>query len=101
MARAQIFGQAHGAGNVDAGRSAKAEALVLQQVEDGFDRLGVGDAVSKIDRRVFKIFRDAALADALSDGSAFGLQLAARVITVERRAEWVGQRDADLRVAGL
>ena len=42
-------GQADGAGNVDPGRAAQAQAFVLEEVEDDRQRLVVGDQISLVD----------------------------------------------------
>ena len=77
------------------------EALVLEQVEDDRQRLVVRDLEGAVDRRAFEIGGDAALADAFGDRGAFGLELAGRVVGVERRAHRIGERDLDVGVALL
>ena len=72
-----------------------------QQVEDDRQRLLVGDLIGEVDRRVFEILGDAALADAFGDRAAFGLELAVLVVMVERGAHRIGQRDLDVLVGPL
>ena len=73
VAGAELLGQANGAGDIDAGRAAEAEAFVLEQIEDDRQRLLVGNLIGGVDRRVFEILGDAALADALGDRGAFAI----------------------------
>ena len=84
VAGAEIARQPDRAGDVDAGRAAQAQALVLEEVEDDRQRLLVGDLVGDVDRDAFEVGGDAALADALGDRGALGLELARRVLAVER-----------------
>lgn len=46
------LGEADRAGNVDARRTAKNQSLMLGEVEDDFQRLGVGDLVRGVDGRL-------------------------------------------------
>ena len=69
---------------------------MLEQVEDDRHGLLVGDLIGDVDRRALEILRDAALADALGDRRALGLELAGRVVAVERGAHRIG--DGDLRL---
>src|SRR3546814_9159971 len=52
-------------------------------------------------RRTLEVGGDPALADALGDRAALGLQLAMRIVMVEGGAHRVGEADPDLRVAAL
>src|SRR5580704_14772456 len=94
VAGAELLGQPNGAGDIDAGRAAEAEPLVLEQIEDDRHRFRVGDLIGEIDRRIFQVLGDAALADAFGDRGAFRLQRAGRVVAVERGAHRIGERDA-------
>ena len=95
MARPHIAGHCHRARDVDGRRSTEIQALVAHQVVDDRKRLGIGKAISGVDRRLGKIGGDPPLPDPFRDRRSFGLQLAMRVVVVERRAMRVGQRDAD------
>ena len=61
---------ADGAGDIDAGRAAHAQALMLQQIEDDGQGFLVGNLIGVVDRRAFQIGGDAALADAFGDRGA-------------------------------
>ena len=74
------------AGDVDAAGAAEAQPLVLQQVEDDRQRLLIGNLIGLVDRGAVEVLGYPALADALGDGAAFGLELAVRVVVVERRS---------------
>ena len=89
------------AGDVDAGRAAEAQALLLDQVEDDRQRLLVGDLPGEVGREAFEIGGDAALPDAFGDRAAFGLEHAVGVEAVERRAQRIGERDLHVRVLRL
>src|SRR5580693_6967695 len=67
---------------------------MLEQVENNRYRLRIGNLVGDVDRRIFEIPGDAALADALGDRGALRLQRTGRVIAVERGAHRIGERDA-------
>jgi hypothetical protein len=54
---------------------------------------GVADAELRVDGRAVQIGGDAPLPDALGHAVALGLQLAMRVIIVQRRAMRIGERD--------
>ena len=86
------------AGDVDAGRAAEAQALLLDQVEDDRQRFLVGDLAGEVGREAFEVGGDAALADAFGDRAALGLEHALGVEAVERRAQRIGERDLDVRV---
>src|SRR6185437_8729596 len=101
VSRAKLLGEPDGAGDVDAGGTAEAEALVLEQIEDEGHRLLVGYLVGDVDRRILEILGDAALTDAFGDRGTLGLELAGRVVAVERGAHWIGKRDANRAVALL
>src|SRR5262249_39416895 len=75
--------------------------FVLEQVEDDWHRLRVGDLVGDVDRRIFHVLRDAALSDAFGDRRALRLEHAGRVEAVERSTHRVGERDPDVLVARL
>src|SRR5580700_2321727 len=94
VAGAELLGEADGTGDVDAGRAAEAQPLVLEQIEDDRYRFGVGDLIGGVDRRIFQVLGDAALADAFGDRGALRLQHAGRVVAVERGAHRIGKRDA-------
>ena len=76
----ELAGEADGAGDVDARRAAEARGPLRQKVEDDRHRLVVRDLVGAVDRRAFEVGGDPALADALGDRGALGLQLAGRVV---------------------
>ena len=78
LARPQLARQPDRAGDVDAGRAAHAPAPRLDQVEDRAHHLLVGDPVGVVDRQALEVGGDPALADALGDRGALGLQLAVR-----------------------
>ena len=67
MAGAEVLGEPNGAGDVDRGRAAEAEAFFLYQVEDVGQRFGIADLVAEVGREAFEVRGDAALADALGD----------------------------------
>ena len=75
----------HRAGDVDPGRAAHHQPLVLGEIEDRSQHLLVGDAVGVVDLQPLEVGGDAALADAFADRGSLGLQLAVRVVLVERR----------------
>jgi hypothetical protein len=57
---------------------------------------GIADAELRVDGRAIQIGGDAPLPDALGHAVALGLQLAMRVIVVQRRAMRIGERDLDV-----
>ena len=63
----------------------------MHEVEQHRQHLLVGDLEPAVERRAFEIGGDAALADAFGDRVALGLQLAVRVIVVDRRAHRIGE----------
>src|SRR5687767_10012113 len=101
MPRPQVLRQPDGAGDVDAGGAAHAQSFLLQEVEHDRQGFAVGDAVGEVDRRAVHVLGHAALADAFSDGGAFGLQLAGGEIRVHRRTVGIGNGDLDVLVALL
>src|SRR5690606_8527372 len=58
----------------------------------------VGDLERVVDRGAFEVAGDAALADALADRAAFGLELAGLDPAVDRRALRIGRCDHDAGV---
>ncbi len=56
----------------------------------------IGDEERFVDLQALEVRGDAALADAFGDRAALGLELAGRVVTVERGARHVGERDDDV-----
>src|SRR5579885_3225763 len=101
VAGPQLAGEADGAGDIDAGGAADAEALVLQQVEDQRQRLLVGDLAGEIDGRALDVLGDAALADPLGDRGALDLDLVPGEPVIVGRAERIGEADLDPRIALL
>ena len=55
VAGPKVLGQADGAGDVDAGRAAEAEAFVFQEVEDDRQRFLVGDLYGTSTRSALEI----------------------------------------------
>src|SRR3546814_9699567 len=76
----------HRAGDVDAGREAEAQPLLVEQAANDVQPFGVGDAELRIDRRALQIGRDAVLPDALGDARSFGFQFAALIIVIDRKS---------------
>src|SRR6185312_12925300 len=63
-----LLGEPDGAGDVDAGRAAHAQPFVLEQVENHRYRLLVANLIGDIDRGIFQVLGNAALANAFGDG---------------------------------
>src|SRR5262245_30878379 len=99
--RPQLLGKPDRARDIDAGRAAHAQTLVLEQIEDDWNRLLVGYLIGDVDRRILQVLGDATLADAFGDGRTLRLEHAMGVVAVERRAHRIGERDADVLVARL
>ena len=79
-----MLGQAHGAGDINAGRAAHAQALVAQQVEDVGQGFLVADGECCIDLGLGDIIGHVVDPNALDNGAArAGLQLAVAEILVE------------------
>ena len=87
--------------DIDAARSAEAQAFVLEQLENQRQRFLVRYLVGVIDRRVFEIGRHAALTDAFGDRVALHLQLAGLDPGIDRSTHRIGGGDLDVRVARL
>src|SRR5262245_3773736 len=49
LARAKILGQPDGAGDIDAGRAAEAEPLLLEQIENNGQRFLIGNEIGLVD----------------------------------------------------
>ena len=96
MARSQVARQPDRPGDVDAARAAETESFLLDEVEEDRQRLGVGDLVGVVDGDALEVACDAALADALRDRGALGLELTVLEVVVHRRAHRVGDGDHDL-----
>ena len=101
MAGPQFAGKADGAGNVDAGRAAKAQTLFLDQVENDRKRFLVGHLEGKVRSEAVKIGGDASLADAFRDRASISLQFTAGVEGVQCGAERIGERDLDVPALGF
>src|SRR3546814_19573802 len=59
----------------------------------------VGNLDRRVHREALEIGSDAALADALADRAALGLQRAVGVVVVERRAQGIGEADDEALLA--
>src|SRR3954470_12708555 len=97
LARPQLLGEADSAGDVDAGRAAKAEAFVLEQIE--YDRYGlfVGNEIGLLDFDVVDDRRHAAEPDAFGDRAALGgFSLALGEQVVHRGAARISNADHDV-----
>ena len=99
VAGAEFLGQPDGAGDIDAGRAAEAQAFVLEQVEDDRQRFFVGDLKAKsiVSPSRLAVMRPWPMPSVIEVPSA--LQLAVRVEAVERGAQRIGERDRDVLVA--
>src|SRR5215471_15559468 len=64
----QLLGKPDRTRDIDPGRAAHAQTLVLEQIEDDWNRLLVGYLVGDVNRRVLQVLGDATLADAFGDG---------------------------------
>src|SRR6056297_4356573 len=91
LAGAEIAGETHRPGDVDARRAAEAKALMLEKVEDDRQRLGIGDRVGEIRGEALQIGGDPALPDALGDRAALRLRLTGAVDRGDGRAFGVGE----------
>src|SRR5690606_27011897 len=89
------------ASDIDAGRGAEAEAFLFEELEDDSHGLLILDPPGMIDLDTFQILSDAALADAFGDRAAFSLQLARRVVAVERSSRRIGEANLDVLALGL
>jgi hypothetical protein len=89
----QLAAQRHRARHVDPARQPQRQTFLLQQFAQPVQAFGVADAELRVDGRAIQIGGDAPLPDALGHAVALGLQLAMRVIIVERRAMRIGERD--------
>ena len=74
---------------------------MLDQVEQDGQGLFVRDLVGHVDRRAFEIGGDAALADALRDGIALGLEFAPGEPVEQRRAHGIAEGDPDVGISLL
>lgn len=67
VAGTEFPGKPNGAGNVDRRRSAEAQSLVFDEIEDVGQGLRIRDAVGEVGRKAFQIRRDPALTDPFGD----------------------------------
>src|SRR6185503_19584321 len=72
---------------------------MAEEVEGDGEAFAVGDEEGFVGLEAFEVGGDPALADPLGDRASFGLQLAGGVVTVERCAGYVGERDDDVAIA--
>ena len=91
MAGAKLSCEPDRASDIDSGRSPDAEPLFLDQIENNRKRFLVRHLIGKVRLEPFKVGRDAALANALSDRVAFGLELTVSVVTEESRTTRIGK----------
>src|SRR5690606_1246473 len=82
--------------DIDAGGSAHAKPLLLNEIEDDRQRLLIRDLVGEIGRETVEIGGDTPLPYAFGDRSALGIELAGRIIAVKCGAQRIGQRDPDV-----
>ena len=101
MARPQLAGHGDRAGHIDRRRATQIQPLIAHQVIDDGKRLGIGQAVGRVDGGFGKIGRDAALADPFRDRIALGFQFAIHVVLIQSRSVGVRQRDPYVRVLFL
>ncbi len=100
VAGPHVSGETNRAGDIDSARSAEAQPLVLQQVEDDRDRFLVGNQICLVDLDVLDQVGHASKPDALGDGAAFRhLGLSAREQIVHGGALRIGDADDDVRLA--
>src|SRR5471032_1167543 len=59
LAGAELLGELHRAHDVDGGRAAQHQPLMLDQVEQHGQRLLIGDLVGHVDRRAFEVLGNA------------------------------------------
>src|SRR5258705_5053082 len=71
MARAQLAGEAHRAGDIHARRRSETQAFMLEQVEADRDRFRIGNLERVIDRQAFEIGGGAGPAGALRYRTSF------------------------------
>src|SRR5262249_45610882 len=99
FAGSKLLRQPDGAGDIDSGGAAEAEALMLEQVENEGQRFLVGYQVGFVDFQSVDDRRDAAKADAFGYGAAFGrFCLAILEQMVHRRPARIGDADDDVLV---
>src|SRR5207302_2897993 len=70
VAGPHLLGEADGAGHIDAGRAAHAQALVFHEIEDDRHRLLVGNEIRLVDLDVLDQAGDAPKTDAFGNGAA-------------------------------
>src|SRR4030095_8461763 len=81
---------------VDATRTAEAQSLLAQEVEEDREGLLVGDLVGLVHGGPLEIPGDAPLTDPLRDGAPLAPELSVLVVVVHRGAHGIGARDDDV-----
>src|SRR6516162_9820687 len=100
VAGPKILGEPHRTRDVDGRGSAKAQALMLEQVEEIGHRLGVGNHIDLVDTHIGNDRGDAPEADAFRDRAALRrLCLATGEEIIHRGAPRVGDADDDVFVS--
>src|SRR5215207_6056570 len=101
VSRPEMLRKTDRACHIDTGRTAQAQAFLLQQIEDDRNRLLVRDLESHIRLKSFQILGNPTLANALRDRRSLCLQLAPRIVIVKGSSHRVSETNGTLGVTLL